>query len=84
MFDMKGKVIVFNVIVVKVVVVGDNFKFIFDDGSGGIVVFILNGVELSVDEGLVVYMVGYVEEYNGVLEFVVYIIEVVKVEGVLL
>ncbi|BAD86237.1 hypothetical protein TK2048 [Thermococcus kodakarensis KOD1] len=79
--DMKGKVIALNATAVKVAAVGDNLKLTLDDGSGGIAVFIPNGAELSVDEGSVVYTAGYVEEYNGAPELVVYTTEAVKVEG---
>ncbi|WP_367883201.1 hypothetical protein [Thermococcus peptonophilus] len=80
--DMKGKVIALNATAVKVVAVGDNLKLTLDDGSGGIAVFIPNGAGLNITEGSVVYTAGYVEEYNGAPELVVYTPEAVKVEGV--
>lgn len=77
--DMKGKVIALNATAVNVAAVGDNLKLTLDDGSGEIAVFIPNGAGLSVEEGSVIYAAGYVEEYNGAPELVVYTTEAVKV-----
>ncbi|MBP1911373.1 hypothetical protein [Thermococcus stetteri] len=79
--DLKGRVIALNATAVKVATFGGNLKLILDDGSGSIDVFIPNGAGLNVTEGSKVYTAGYVEEYNGAPELIVYTTEAVKVEG---
>ncbi|ASJ01795.1 hypothetical protein A3L09_00225 [Thermococcus profundus] len=80
--DLKGEVIALNATAVKVSTVGNNLKLTLDDGSGKVTVFIPSGAGLNITEGAVVYTAGYVEEYRGAPELVVYNTEAVKVEGV--
>jgi DNA/RNA endonuclease YhcR with UshA esterase domain len=70
--DLRGKVIALNATVVKATVIRSNLKLTIDDGSGSIDVFIPGGADLTISEGTVVEVAGYVDEYAGKPELVVY------------
>ncbi|AJC71516.1 DNA-binding protein [Thermococcus guaymasensis DSM 11113] len=77
--SMKGKTVAVNGTVVDVAVIGSSLKLRVDDGSGEITVFIPGGADLSVEEGQSVLLAGYVDEYNGEVEIVVYDLNAVVV-----
>lgn len=78
--SMKGKTVAVNGTVVDVAVIGSNLKLKVDDGSGEVTVFIPGGADLSVKEEQIVSAAGYVDEYNGEAEIVVYDLNAVIVE----
>jgi len=77
--SMKGKTVAVNGTVLDVITIGSNLKLIVDDGSGEIAVFIPGGADVSVGKGQVVTVAGYVDEYDGEPEIVVYDIDAVVV-----
>ncbi|MCD6525259.1 MAG: hypothetical protein J7K48_09825 [Thermococcus sp.] len=77
--SMKGKTVAVNGTVVDVAVIRSSLKLRVDDGSGEITVFIPGGADLSVEEGQSVLLAGYVDEYNGEVEIVVYDLNAVVV-----
>lgn len=76
---MKGKTVAVNGTAVNVAVVGKNLKLSVDDGSGEVAVFVLDGANLSVRKGQVLYLAGYVDEYRGEPEIVVYTLDAVRI-----
>ncbi|ASJ08073.1 hypothetical protein A3L11_02065 [Thermococcus siculi] len=77
--SLKGKTVAINGTATDVVVLGKNLKLTVDDGSGAMAVFIPGGANLSVKKGQTVHLAGYVDEYNGEPELVVYTLEAVEV-----
>ena len=70
--SMKGKTVAVKGTVSSVVTLGSNLKLTVDDGSGGIAVFIPGGANLSIKKGQSVTLAGYVDEYKGEAEIIVY------------
>ncbi|ASJ05414.1 OB-fold nucleic acid binding domain-containing protein [Thermococcus barossii] len=77
--SMKGKTVAVNGTVSSVFTLGSNLKLTVDDGSGGIAVFIPGGANLSVRKGQSVTVAGYVDEYNGEAEVIVYDLDAVVI-----
>ncbi|KUH33333.1 hypothetical protein APY94_06240 [Thermococcus celericrescens] len=75
--SMKGKTITVNGTVSSLFTLGSNLKLTVDDGSGGIAVFIPGGANLSVEKGQSVTLAGYVDEYDGEAEVIVYDLDAV-------
>lgn len=79
--SMKGETVSVRGTVSSSLTLGSNLKLTVDDGSGGIAVFIPGGANLSIEKGAHVTLAGYVDEYKGKAEIVVYDLGAVKVEG---
>lgn len=80
-FDMKGKIVIVEGMI-KDVYEGRIFiKFMIDDGSGELVIFILKSVggDLIFSEGQMIRVGGYVIEYKGMVEVILYIVDVIEV-----
>ncbi|WP_297464747.1 OB-fold nucleic acid binding domain-containing protein [Thermococcus sp.] len=77
--EMTGKTVAVNGSVVDIGVIGRNLKLTVDDGSGKVAVFIPEGSNLSVSGGQTIYLAGYVDEYRGEPEIVVYTLDAVRV-----
>lgn len=78
--SMKGETVAVRGTVSSSLTLGSNLKLTVDDGSGGIAVFIPGGANLSIEKGAHVTLAGYVDEYKGKAEIVVYDLRAVKVE----
>lgn len=76
---MKGKTVAVNGTAVDVGIIGKNLKLTVDDGSGEVAVFIPGGSNISVSKDQTVYLAGYVDEYRGEPEIVVYTLDAVRV-----
>ena len=78
--SLSGKTVAVNGTVVSVVRLGTNLKLIVDDGSGKVAVFVPSAAgSVEVRKGDKVLIAGYVEEYNGEPEIVVYTADAIRV-----
>lgn len=87
--DMRGSLVAVRGNIVEVDRVGSNLKLVIDDTTGKLDVFIpsatlmelSNETRMGLKEGLGVEVAGYLEEYRGRLEVVVYTGEGLKALG---
>lgn len=78
--DLVGKTVAVNGTVKDVVQLGESLKLTVDDGSGELAVFLPGAAgSVQVKEGDNVLVSGYVEEYNGKPEVVVYTTDAIRV-----
>lgn len=77
---LSGKTVAVNGTVISVVQLGTGLKMMVDDGSGEVAVFIPSTAgSVEVRKGNKVIIAGYVEEYNGEPEIVVYTADAIRV-----
>ena len=70
--ELRGRIVAVNGTAVSVGRIGNNLKLVLDDGSGSVNVFVPGGADVTVKEGTVVEVAGYVDEYGGKPEIIVY------------